>query len=259
MRTTFAALAGAVCVTLTPLSTPPAIASSVIDRVERVVDGDTIITKSAGSVRLIGMNTPETVAPAQKQGAPPQCYGPEASAATKRLLPVGTAVRLESDQEETDKYGRRLAYVFREPDDAFINAQLVQEGFARVRSYKPNTRYEALLKEYQADAQKSSRGLWGACAMANAPASETPPAATAAARPPPRSTASSPATVSTTPQLANPGDTKNCADFASYAEAKAWFDTYVGMYGDVAKLDGNGDGIPCESLLSKEQRAAVRS
>ena len=51
--------------------------------------------------------------------------------------------------------------------------------------------------------------------------------------------------------LLNPGDSKNCKDFASYGEAKAWFDKYYPMYGDVAKLDGNGDGRPCESLLPK--------
>jgi hypothetical protein len=47
---------------------------------------------------------------------------------------------------------------------------------------------------------------------------------------------------------ANPGDTKNCSDFATYAQAKAWFDTYFPYYGDVAKLDQDGDGIPCEGL-----------
>ncbi|WP_440710204.1 cell wall-binding repeat-containing protein [Herbiconiux sp. YIM B11900] len=46
----------------------------------------------------------------------------------------------------------------------------------------------------------------------------------------------------------NPGDTKNCKDFATWAEAKAWFDYYYPYYGDVAKLDGNNDLIPCESL-----------
>ena len=50
------------------------------------------------------------------------------------------------------------------------------------------------------------------------------------------------------PQPGNPGDTKNCSDFANYAEAKAWFDTYYPYYGDVAKLDQNNDLIPCESL-----------
>lgn len=59
-------------------------------------------------------------------------------------------------------------------------------------------------------------------------------------------------TTTTTTQPAvpgNPGDTKNCGDFATYTEAKAWFDTYYPYYGDVARLDGNdGDLIPCESL-----------
>ena len=49
-------------------------------------------------------------------------------------------------------------------------------------------------------------------------------------------------------QPGNPGDTKNCSDFRNYAEAKSWFDTYYPYYGDIAKLDGNNDGIPCESL-----------
>lgn len=46
----------------------------------------------------------------------------------------------------------------------------------------------------------------------------------------------------------SPGDAKNCGDFPTYAEAKAWFDTYVEAYGDVARLDRDGDGEPCESL-----------
>ena len=46
----------------------------------------------------------------------------------------------------------------------------------------------------------------------------------------------------------NPGDTKNCGDFENYSEAKAWFDTYYEYYGDVANLDGDNDGEPCESL-----------
>ncbi len=48
--------------------------------------------------------------------------------------------------------------------------------------------------------------------------------------------------------LPNPGDVKNCGDFDDYGEARAWFDTYVGTYGDVARLDRDGDGEPCESL-----------
>ena len=51
-----------------------------------------------------------------------------------------------------------------------------------------------------------------------------------------------------------PPTVKNCADFASYAEAKAWFDRYYPQFGDVAKLDGNGDGIPCEKLMARDGR-----
>ena len=40
----------------------------------------------------------------------------------------------------------------------------------------------------------------------------------------------------------------NCGDFSNYSEAKAWFDTYYPYYGDVANLDGDNDGEPCESL-----------
>jgi hypothetical protein len=65
-----------------------------------------------------------------------------------------------------------------------------------------------------------------------------------------------PATSPTTPPAppptqggpANPGDSKNCSDFATYAQAKSWFDTYFPKYGDVAHLDADHDGIPCESL-----------
>jgi hypothetical protein len=46
----------------------------------------------------------------------------------------------------------------------------------------------------------------------------------------------------------DPGNTKNCSDFSTYAAAKAWFDTYFPYYGDVARLDGDNDGEPCESL-----------
>ena len=73
--------------------------------------------------------------------------------------------------------------------------------------------------------------------------------------PTPTTTTSSTTTTSTSTtttvassQPDNPGDTKNCGDFSNYSEAKAWFDTYYEYYGDVANLDGDNDGEPCESL-----------
>lgn len=77
-----------------------------------------------------------------------------------------------------------------------------------------------------------------------APPPTTPPTTPPTAPPP----TTPPTTPSTAPPPGNPGDTKNCTDFATYQQAKAWFDTYYPLYGDVAKLDQDGDLIPCESL-----------
>ncbi|CAE7241007.1 nuc [Symbiodinium natans] len=80
----------------------------------------------------------------QKEGAPPDCYGPEASALTKGLLPPGSKVRIEFDVEPTDKYGRQLVYVYRSADDLFINSELVKTGAARRLRVLPNVRYDDL-------------------------------------------------------------------------------------------------------------------
>ena len=66
---------------------------------------------------------------------------------------------------------------------------------------------------------------------------------------PPPTTPEPPTPQPPTPSIPpNPGDSKNCSDFATQAEAQAWFDTYFPFYGDIAGLDADGDGIPCESL-----------
>ena len=57
-----------------------------------------------------------------------------------------------------------------------------------------------------------------------------------------------PTTTTTTTIPPNPGDAVNCSDFTTQAAAQAWFDTYFPFYGDVARLDGDGNGIACESL-----------
>ena len=62
------------------------------------------------------------------------------------------------------------------------------------------------------------------------------------------STSTSTTTMTTTTVVPNPGNTKNCSDFSTYYAAKAWFDTYFPYYGDVAGLDGDSDGEPCETL-----------
>ncbi len=90
-------------------------------------------------VRLIGIDTPETVKP----DTPVQCWGPQASAHMKHLLTPGTAVRVARDAEPRDKYGRLLLYIWRVRDGLFVNLDLAADGFARILSIEPNTAHEA--------------------------------------------------------------------------------------------------------------------
>jgi micrococcal nuclease len=128
-------------------------------RVERVVDGDTLLMADRSRIRLIGIDTPETVAP----GRPVECFGPEAAATTRRLLPPGTLVRLVDDRERFDRFDRRLAYVYRVEDGLFVNATLVAEGAARARFVPPNERERRTLTTLEDQARADRRGLWGAC------------------------------------------------------------------------------------------------
>ncbi len=130
--------------------------------VTEVIDGDTVVVRlEAGEerVRLIGVDTPETVDPDR----PSQCFGPEASARTLALLPPGTHVRLVRDREGRDQYGRLLAYVFREPDGVLVNQVLLEEGLGRLLTIAPNDAYQGQLTAAAARAEAAGRGLWSAC------------------------------------------------------------------------------------------------
>ncbi len=132
--------------------------------VARVVDGDTVIVQ-AGSrtldVRLLGIDTPETVDPRRPVG----CYGPEASAYTKHLL-TGRTVRLVYDRQLHDVYGRWLAYVYLERPgrpELFVNARLITAGYARTLSIPPNTAHASELAALERRAALDGIGLWSAC------------------------------------------------------------------------------------------------
>lgn len=130
-------------------------------RVVRVVDGDTIRVRLGGieeRVRYIGVDTPETVKP----GSPVQCYGKAASAFNARVL-RDRSVRLEFDAERRDRYGRLLAYVYREPDGLFVNAELVRRGYAQPLTIAPNEDHAAEFRRLARSARRAGRGLWAAC------------------------------------------------------------------------------------------------
>jgi micrococcal nuclease len=132
-------------------------------RLERVIDGDTIVADVDGReerVRYLGIDTPETVKP----DTPVQCYGPAAHARNAQLLGrAGTALVLRFDRELRDRYGRLLAYVYRAQDGLFVNAQLMRDGAARTLEIAPNTAHAVDLQQLERGAQTAARGLWSAC------------------------------------------------------------------------------------------------
>jgi micrococcal nuclease len=128
-------------------------------RVLAVVDGDTVDVDWAGRrerVRLLGVDTPETVDPRRPVG----CFGPEAAAFTHRRL-EGRAVRLSFDRQRRDRYGRLLAFVAL--DGARFNDELLTGGYARLLVIPPNGRHGRAMLDEELAARAAGRGLWGAC------------------------------------------------------------------------------------------------
>jgi endonuclease YncB( thermonuclease family) len=125
--------------------------------VQRVSDGDTFVATVKGRrerVRVIGVDTPESVHP----GQPDEPFGEEASAFAKRYL-SGATVRLAGDVEPRDRYGRLLAYVWL-ADGTFWNALLVAEGYAQQLTIPPNVAYADLFRRLAGEARSKDRGLW---------------------------------------------------------------------------------------------------
>ena len=148
--------------TATPATSVPPTVLGVNATMLRVVDGDTIDVTIGGRrerVRLIGIDTPET----KKPNTPVQCYGPEATAFTTSLLPVGTELHLERDVVARDDYGRMLAYVYIAGDGSFANMAIIQKGFARPLTIAPNSAHADEFAEAARAADAANIGLWAEC------------------------------------------------------------------------------------------------
>jgi micrococcal nuclease len=139
---------------------PADLAARVTATVVDVVDGDTVVVRlpdgTTDTVRLLGVDTPETVHP--DRGV--ECFGPEASAFTKAQL-LGRRVRLTRDVEARDRYGRRLAHL--DVAGEWFNARLVREGYARLLVVPPNGAGARTLLRLELAARRAGAGRWGAC------------------------------------------------------------------------------------------------
>ena len=129
--------------------------------VVQVVDGDTVVIDFDGReepVRLIGIDTPETVHPDR----PVECFGPEASAYAAELLTPGTEVEVTRDIVDRDDYGRLLGYLHRS-DGLFVNEELVRRGFAVPLRIEPNVTHAQAFVDAARAAEAEDLGLWAAC------------------------------------------------------------------------------------------------
>jgi len=199
--------------------------------VTRVVDGDTIEVRMPDGelerVRLLLVDTPEVFGGVE-------CYGREASAFVRGLLPAGAVVSLERDVANRDSFGRLLRYLYL-PDGTMLNEHLVEGGYAEYHPYDGvNVRYGTRLEAAERRARAAGAGLWSACA----------PEATAT----PTATATPVATATPQPGAAydGPQPARTCSEFGWRVDRR----THPNLYAAMAALgmrDGNSDGIMCNA------------
>jgi micrococcal nuclease len=130
-------------------------------RVTRVADGDTVEVARDGrtvTLRLIGIDTPETVHPTE----PVECFGPQATDfAVRRLLDEPVTLEFDPSQGRVDYYGRTLAYVWTvRGEDALFNQQAVRRGYALEYTYDAPYRWQREFRRAEDAARAERLGVW---------------------------------------------------------------------------------------------------
>lgn len=154
-------------------SKPKNLESNALEEVNyvRAKDGDTlVVAKQTGeevTVRLIGIDTPESVHPDEERNMK---EGEKASDYTKELLSGYESLWLQYDEEVVDQYGRVLAYVwlsqnvdvsnYNDVSAYMLNAILIRNGYAINKTFWPNVKYEGILLQLRNEAESQQAGLW---------------------------------------------------------------------------------------------------
>lgn len=132
-----------------------------VGAVMRVVDGDTyiiLINDTETRVRLIGVDTPESVAP-DNYSKENTSEGKDITDVVKDKIREDDILYIEYDVQETDKYGRTLAYLYF-PDGTMVQEWLLENGYANIATYPPNVKYAEHFKELAQTAAENKVGLW---------------------------------------------------------------------------------------------------
>lgn len=122
--------------------------------VDKVVDGDTIKLNNGVTVRLIGIDAPESVHPDNSKNVPAGTISSE----FLRDFIEGKDIQIEYDQERTDKYGRTLAYAYY--NGVLIEETILSKGMAKTMFIEPNTRYKNKLRQVEQEAKDNKIGIW---------------------------------------------------------------------------------------------------
>jgi len=123
--------------------------------VARIVDGDTLVTESGKTVRLLNMNTPETA----KRGKPAQPFADAAKSLLYDLV-MGQKIKLVYQDRLKDRYNRYLAEVYRTSDGLWVNKALVAAGMAHVYTFPDNAHNAQPLLEAENMARANKQGIW---------------------------------------------------------------------------------------------------
>jgi endonuclease YncB( thermonuclease family) len=135
-----------------PVEAPAAATEATV---EYVHDGDTLFLDDGTKVRLLGIDTPEI-------GDNAECYGDEATAQLRQLLPEGSRVRVLADVEPFDQYGRSLLFLYT-ADGVLVNLALIDAGAAEAVVLPPNVLFADELEAAEDRAQAAGLGMWGSC------------------------------------------------------------------------------------------------
>ena len=225
------------------------------DEVVRVLDANTVKMKKSGLVTFAAVKTPSGYN--KNDLTFPECMTKSPSSKARKLLPAGSQVGVRFVNGGNDSKPRG-ALVVSQDGTLLVNAELVRAGFARPTARgredadKLLPGLTAVLQRLQAEAKEREMGMYVHCHEGGVSALDD-------------QFEPLDFTVETKygddggkqvlvkrggkeEKPINPGDVKGCSDFAYYEDALRWYEKFYPYYGDVAKLDRDGDGVPCPGL-----------
>lgn len=256
------------------------------DKVERILDANTIQLNNKGVVKLAGVRMPSVSSGTNSNFQFPECFTYSPSYKIRQLLPKNTIVKIETQGGVATNNVPQVVLI-RNDDSLVVNEELVRTGFAVVKtgfakqqlslassSSSLSTLDADDLTALQENARSKGLGIFSKC---NAENDDGVAAESFVAEFEPLERTmetvylsdggkrvlrdeTTTTTFSKENPPRNPGDTKGCSDFETYEDALQWYETYQPYFGDVAKLDRDRDGIPCPGLphTSNQQRYRMK-